>query len=101
MNGTASTQPVAITMGDPAGVGPEVIMGALSALSPDERQGIVVVGSRAVLERAGRVVGSQLTVGLRGQSGKGGFVKNSQVGQYFTVHLDLCFFQPIHEGAVL
>lgn len=74
MNGTASTQPVAITMGDPAGVGPEVIMGALSALSPDERQGIVVVGSRAVLERAGRVVGSQLTVGLRGQSGNHGVV---------------------------
>jgi 4-hydroxythreonine-4-phosphate dehydrogenase len=61
-------------MGDPAGVGPEVIMGALSALSPDERQGIVVVGSRAVLERAGRVVGSQLTVGLRGQSGNHGVV---------------------------
>ena len=69
-----STKPVAITMGDPAGVGPEVIMAALSALSPDQRQGIVVVGSRAVLERAGKVVGSSLTVGLRGQAGNHGVV---------------------------
>ncbi|GLQ11617.1 4-hydroxythreonine-4-phosphate dehydrogenase [Devosia yakushimensis] len=69
-----SDKPVAITMGDPAGVGPEVIMAALSALSPDERQGIVVVGSRAVLERAGKVVGSTLTLGLRGQAGNHGVV---------------------------
>jgi len=70
----SSGKPVAITMGDPAGVGPEVIMRALAALSPDEREGIVVVGSRAVLERAGRVVGSPLTVGLRGQAGNHGVV---------------------------
>lgn len=69
-----SDKPVAITMGDPAGVGPEVIMAALSALSPDEREGIVVVGSRAVLERAGKVVGSTLTLGLRGQTGNHGVV---------------------------
>lgn len=69
-----SDKPVAITMGDPAGVGPEVIMAALSALSPDERQGIVVVGSRTVLERAGKVVGSSLTLGLRGQSGNHGVI---------------------------
>jgi 4-phospho-D-threonate 3-dehydrogenase / 4-phospho-D-erythronate 3-dehydrogenase len=69
-----SAKPVAITMGDPAGVGPEVIMGALSALSPQEREGIVVVGSRSVLERAGKVVGSGLTVGLRGQSGNHGVI---------------------------
>lgn len=67
-------KPVAITMGDPAGVGPEVIMGALAALTPEERRGIVVVGSRAVLERAGRVVGSELSVGLRGQPGNHGVI---------------------------
>ena len=69
-----AAKPVAITMGDPAGVGPEVIMAALSALSAQEREGIVVVGSRAVLERAGKVVGSSLTVGLRGQAGNRGVV---------------------------
>lgn len=69
-----ANKPVAITMGDPAGVGPEVIMGALAALSPEERRGIVVVGSRAVLERAGKVVGSELSVGLRGQSGNHGVI---------------------------
>jgi 4-phospho-D-threonate 3-dehydrogenase / 4-phospho-D-erythronate 3-dehydrogenase len=69
-----ASKPVAITMGDPAGVGPEVIMGALSAMSPEERDGIVVVGSRAILEKAGRVIGSGLTVGLRGQAGNHGVV---------------------------
>jgi 4-hydroxythreonine-4-phosphate dehydrogenase len=39
-------------MGDPAGVGPEVICKALAALPPDERAGIVVLGSRAVMDRA-------------------------------------------------
>jgi 4-hydroxythreonine-4-phosphate dehydrogenase len=69
-----TSKPVAITMGDPAGVGPEVIMASLSSLSPQEREGLVVVGSRAVLERAGKVVGSSLTVGLRGQAGNHGVI---------------------------
>ncbi|AKR57223.1 4-hydroxythreonine-4-phosphate dehydrogenase [Devosia sp. H5989] len=74
MAANGASRPVAITMGDPAGVGPEVIMAALSALPAEERRDIVVVGSRAVLERAGKVVGSTLTVGLRGQPGNHGVI---------------------------
>jgi len=74
MAANGASRPVAITMGDPAGVGPEVIMAALSALPAEERRDIVVVGSRAVLERAGKVVGSALTVGLRGQPGNHGVI---------------------------
>lgn len=74
MASIGSTKPVAITMGDPAGVGPEVIMAALSALSVEDRQDLVVVGSRAVLERAGQVVGSKLTLGHRGQPGNHGVI---------------------------
>ena len=74
MAANGASRPVAITMGDPAGVGPEVIMAALSALPTEERRDIVVVGSRAVLERAGKVVGSALTVGLRGQPGNHGVI---------------------------
>mgnify|MGYP000532939386 FL=1 len=44
--------PIVITMGDPAGVGPEVICKALAALPESERAGIAVIGSRPILERA-------------------------------------------------
>lgn len=45
-------RPIAITMGDPAGVGPEVICKALAEATPAEREDILVIGSRPVLERA-------------------------------------------------
>lgn len=41
-----------ITMGDPAGVGPEIICKALASLPPEQRADIRVFGSRAHLERA-------------------------------------------------
>jgi 4-hydroxythreonine-4-phosphate dehydrogenase len=47
-----SAAPIVITMGDPAGVGPEVICKALADLPQGERTGIVIVGSRAIMERA-------------------------------------------------
>lgn len=54
---------VAVTMGDPAGVGPEVIVRALAALPPAERAAFVVVGATAVLERADRICGTGLRFG--------------------------------------
>lgn len=51
---------LAITMGDPAGVGPEVICKALGALSPAERTGIAVIGAREILERADKLCGTGL-----------------------------------------
>ena len=41
---------LAVTMGDPAGVGPEVLLKTL-ALSPSETDEIVIIGSKAWLER--------------------------------------------------
>ena len=46
------TNTIAITMGDPAGVGPEVICKALAEAPDAERNDILVIGSRPVLERA-------------------------------------------------
>ncbi|MDI9333241.1 MAG: 4-hydroxythreonine-4-phosphate dehydrogenase PdxA [Cytophagales bacterium] len=49
-------QPIAITMGDPAGIGPETI----AMLYRDElaaMQGVVVYGDVAVMQRAARIVG--------------------------------------------
>lgn len=43
---------VAITLGDPAGVGPEVICKALASLPSDDLANFVVVGNREALERA-------------------------------------------------
>jgi 4-hydroxythreonine-4-phosphate dehydrogenase len=49
---------IGITLGDPAGVGPEVICKALATLPEAERGAIVVIGSLETLERAARIVGA-------------------------------------------
>ena len=56
---------IAITLGDPAGVGPEIICKALAAMPPAERAKTLVVGNVALLERAAAVTGVDLafTVG--------------------------------------
>lgn len=46
-----------VTMGDPAGIGPEIICRAIADLSPDRRRQIVVVGTLEILERAKGVTG--------------------------------------------
>lgn len=46
-------------MGDPAGVGPEVICKAIAALPAAERKDIVVIGDRATLERAANLCGME------------------------------------------
>ncbi|MDO9418086.1 4-hydroxythreonine-4-phosphate dehydrogenase PdxA [Pararhizobium sp.] len=51
---------VAITLGDPAGVGPEVIVKALADLPEDDRANFVVVGNIEALERANRITGTSL-----------------------------------------
>ncbi|MGZ2384947.1 4-hydroxy-L-threonine phosphate dehydrogenase PdxA [Rhizobium brockwellii] len=54
---------VAVTLGDPAGVGPEVIVKALAALPREERRDFVIVGNAEALERADRVTGAGLRFG--------------------------------------
>jgi 4-hydroxythreonine-4-phosphate dehydrogenase len=51
---------IGITMGDPSGIGPEVICKALRDISPVERSSTVVFGSLDVLQRANGLVGSGL-----------------------------------------
>ena len=52
---------IGITMGDPSGVGPEIIVKALQQMPPDQRSATVVVGNRAFLARADQLVGAGLT----------------------------------------
>lgn len=49
---------IAITMGDPAGIGPEIICRALSAMSAAERASTVVVGDPGILRRASASTGA-------------------------------------------
>ena len=53
---------VAITMGDAAGVGPEVVMKSLASPQLYERCRPLVIGDAERLREAGRLVGSALTV---------------------------------------
>jgi 4-hydroxythreonine-4-phosphate dehydrogenase len=52
---TANTQPIAITMGDPAGIGPEIIVKAFRDAA-DALRGTFVVGDVAALRRATQIV---------------------------------------------
>ncbi len=54
---------IVITVGDPAGVGPEITCKALAALSSRERERIVVVGSHAVMDRATHAAGTDIAFG--------------------------------------
>lgn len=47
--------PIVITMGDPSGVGAEVIVKALAGLDEVTRRGTIVIGDRDTMERASKV----------------------------------------------
>ncbi len=49
-----------ITLGDPAGIGPEIVAATLAAASDEWRQRIVVYGDREPLERGARAMGVAL-----------------------------------------
>jgi 4-hydroxythreonine-4-phosphate dehydrogenase len=57
---TTTSKTIGITMGDPAGVGPEVIVKALADMSPEERAQIRIFGNRDVLKLAAGIVGAEL-----------------------------------------
>ena len=54
---------IGITMGDPSGIGPEVICKSLRDLPQDERSSTIVFGNADVLQRANALVGSGLRFG--------------------------------------
>ncbi|HEY2761118.1 MAG TPA: 4-hydroxythreonine-4-phosphate dehydrogenase PdxA, partial [Pirellulales bacterium] len=60
---TATTKPIlAVTMGDPAGIGPEVIARAWVDATVHEHARVVVVGHPAVLLKAIRLVGCDISL---------------------------------------
>ena len=51
---------IGITMGDPAGIGPEIIVKTLQEMLPEERSRSVVIGNINLLERASRLINAGL-----------------------------------------
>jgi len=51
---------IGITMGDPAGIGPEIIVKALHQMAPEQRSATAVVGNLDIVRRADKVVGANL-----------------------------------------
>lgn len=45
-----------ITLGDPAGIGPEIVVATLAAVAPEQRARCTVYGDRGPLERAARLL---------------------------------------------
>ncbi|MCE9683333.1 4-hydroxythreonine-4-phosphate dehydrogenase PdxA [Halomonas alkalisoli] len=60
MTTPASCYAIVITMGDPAGIGPEIICRAVAAMSPAERATTLLVGDPAIYRRAARSIGAEL-----------------------------------------
>ena len=65
---------IAITMGDAAGVGPEVIMKSLAHREVYQRARALVIGDAARLRAAGSIVGSRLTVRSMDSADQAGYV---------------------------
>ena len=54
----------AITMGDPAGIGPEIVVGTMLAEEIHECCRPFVIGSKAIMEKAAKVLGKELKYNL-------------------------------------
>lgn len=50
-----------ITLGDPTGIGPEIVAAALAAMPAEWRERVIVYGDRAPLERGARAIGVSST----------------------------------------
>lgn len=65
---------IGITMGDPSGIGPEIIVKALQEMSPDQRSATAVIGNAGLLKRADKLVGAGLRYVDGVEAARGGAV---------------------------
>ena len=64
---------IAVTMGDPAGVGPEIVAMSLASAEVTDVADCIVVGDKKVMENAIRITGSDLTVNVIGKPADGSY----------------------------
>ena len=70
-----TTKPrIAITMGDPAGIGPEIVVKACAGSELHEQCRPVIYGDATVLRRAAAVVGSEIEIAEHGEPAPGRIV---------------------------
>ena len=55
---------IAVTMGDPAGVGPEIVAKSLASEEVTDVADCVIVGDRKCMENAIRIVGADLKINV-------------------------------------
>lgn len=88
MNANATKPIIAITMGDPAGIGPEIVVGTLLEAETRACCRPVVIGSAAMLERAARVLGKNIKINIITDPAQGryesGTVDIIETGSYDT-----------------
>ncbi len=68
---------IAIPMGDPAGIGPEIVVKAISRPETLECARCVVVGDRKVMEQAVRILGLSMKIHVIGEPQEGLFEENT------------------------
>lgn len=61
MINASALKPLAITMGDPSGVGPEICLKAIASLPIGDRRNFVIIGDQRTLERARNACGLDIT----------------------------------------
>lgn len=64
MSETVFKPVTAITMGDPAGIGPEIVVGTMLSQEIHDCCRPFVIGSKAIMERAAKVLGKELKYNL-------------------------------------
>ena len=83
---TNTSRAIGITMGDPAGVGPEIICKALAEMSAQDRGSIRVFGNRSSLEAAAGIVGADLTFG-EGEAASGAVIVENVAIELSLIHI--------------
>lgn len=81
-----------ITMGDPSGIGPEIIVKTLAHMTDAERSSCAVVGHLGLLQRADAVVGA----GLRYNTDH----RNVRDGEVPVVHVDSAGIDQLRTGVI-
>ena len=47
---------IGITLGDPSGIGPEIVCKALASMSPEEQSSVLLIGNQDVISRANALI---------------------------------------------
>ena len=66
---------IAVTMGDPAGVGPEIVAKSLASEEVTDVADCVIVGDRKCMENAIRIVGADLKINVIQKPAEGQYEK--------------------------